>query len=265
MNSQVQAEYEIQTFNFPNCEGLIGTPGDVAHYETGLHQIVGGPLLEGSDDVYSLDGGNFVQCFCPPTGAIGIQTNWLRTEEPIAGWFFEFGQQWNLGDYYYAAQNVDFNCQPAQGGGESTPSAQGGGNVTTPQCPPSTVQQVDQVWLSDVKPHEVTVHWANKGDAHSFHIAYGPTPNHLIWGVEVNDSNANSYTLKDLPNSDISVSVIAKASQDCGGPASAVVGQPQVLGATGTAENSLTFGLSSMLIALGIWQTQKSLAKKARV
>lgn len=100
------------TFVFPSCQNTLPTPGDKAHYVFGIHQIVGGPLLWGSDDVYTLADGNYLQCFCPVTGNTGIQTNWLRSLTPIQGWFFENGAQWNLGNYTYAAQNVDFSCNP---------------------------------------------------------------------------------------------------------------------------------------------------------
>lgn len=102
-------------FVFPACVSVLPKPGDKAHYTTGFHQIIGGSLLFGSDDVYSLAQNNFLQCFCPATGNLGIQTNWLRTTQSINGWFFVNGSQWNLGNFSYAAQNVSFSCQ-------STPS-----------------------------------------------------------------------------------------------------------------------------------------------
>src|SRR6185503_18505458 len=56
---------------FPSCMSLSSSPGDLAHYTDGMHQIAGDGLLAGRDDVYSLTDGNAVQCFCPPVG-IGI-------------------------------------------------------------------------------------------------------------------------------------------------------------------------------------------------
>jgi hypothetical protein len=151
---------------------------------------------------------------------------------------------------------------PAVGGGPNI-----GGNIGTPQCP-TDPQQIDQVWFTDVKPGEVTVNWANKGDAWGFHIAYGPAQNNLIWGVEVADPNANQYTLKNLPAGDIWVSVIAKSTKDCGGPGSEpkVVGQvlgagPQVLGATGVFNQIMGFLAGIGSISLGLWQAQKGLKK----
>jgi hypothetical protein len=95
---------------FPSCTTKSGTPGDKAHYLTGMHQIVGGSVLSGSDDVYSLENNNYLQCFCPTVGIQGIQTNWFRTDSAIAGWFFLNGSQWNLGNVNYAAKNVNFTC-----------------------------------------------------------------------------------------------------------------------------------------------------------
>lgn len=98
-------------FDFPSCNAKLPKPGDKSHYVNGKHQIVGGPLLSGSDDVYSLKKNNYLQCFCPEVGNQGIQTNWLRTDQAIPGWFFANGNQWNLGNVTYAAQNKSFTCQ----------------------------------------------------------------------------------------------------------------------------------------------------------
>ena len=109
---------QTQIPSFPSCTELV-PPGDVAHYSYGWHQIVGGDLLEGSDDVYSVDEKNYVQCFCDVEKISGIQTNWWNasdlSEEEINqyknnGWFVENGVVWNLGDYTYLAQNIDYSC-----------------------------------------------------------------------------------------------------------------------------------------------------------
>jgi hypothetical protein len=115
-------------FVFPSCQNFIGTPGDKAHYNFGMHQIVGGPLLPGSDDVYTLENGNFLQCFCPVDGVTGIQTNWLRVPGYMQGWFYEFGEGWNLGRYWYAAQNMPFSCKN-ESIPETTPAPQTSTNV----------------------------------------------------------------------------------------------------------------------------------------
>jgi hypothetical protein len=107
---------------FPSCKDVLPKAGDKAHYSSGLHQILGGSLLSGSDDVYTLENSNYLQCFCPEEGNEGIQTNWLRSDNPIEGWFFENGSQWNLGDYMYAAKNNDFTCGSPEPSPTPTPS-----------------------------------------------------------------------------------------------------------------------------------------------
>lgn len=149
---------------------------------------------------------------------------------------------------------------PPVGGGPSGEGGVAGG----PQCPTDRPQQVDQVWFTDKKPGEVTVHWANKGDAWGFQIAYGPSKDNLIWGVEVSDSKATQFTLKDLPDGELWVSVIAKSSKDCGGPASEprVVGQ--VLAAAGIANSALLSLAGAGLISLGLWQAQRGLRRGSK-
>ncbi len=84
--------------------------GDHAHYDYGWHQIVGDGLLEGSDDVYSLNNTDYLQCFCGLDGQ-GIQTYWWRTDlQSLAGWYSLNGLQWNLGNYHYLAQNTFYDC-----------------------------------------------------------------------------------------------------------------------------------------------------------
>lgn len=264
MAPKTEATYQQNqnNFSFPSCSALLANPGDYSHYDFGTHQIVGGPLLEGSDDVYSLGNGNFAQCFCPVLPATdGIQTNWLRTEEPINSWFYENGLQWNLGPYHYAAQNSHFSCglqpeTPPVGGSE--PSNPGEGGAIAPQCPiDGKPQEVDQVWFSDVKPTSLTVHWAIKGDATAYQIAYGIEQNKWLWGVKVEGGNVNSYELKDLPKDvKIYVSVIPQ-NGICSGDPSAVT----TLAATGTSSPLAMFLGGFSLISLGLWQSQKALKK----
>ena len=153
---------------------------------------------------------------------------------------------------------------PPTGGGGQGGGPSSGGESSTPACPQTGPQQIDQVWFTDVKPNEVTVHWVNKGDAAGFHIAYGPAQNNLIWGVEVDDHNATQFTLSSLPGGDLWVAVSAKSSKDCGGPTSPVVkvGGPQVLAATGSTSTALLFLAGFSLIALGLWQAQPAHAKR---
>jgi hypothetical protein len=110
--------------DFHTCANLTSTgDGDKAHFEAGLHQIAGNGLVEGADDVYSANGGNAVQCFCPKAGT-GIQTNWWKTTEQQGGsgtWInIGNGVQWNLENANYVAKNIDWVC-----------------NVVTPRPTPS--------------------------------------------------------------------------------------------------------------------------------
>jgi len=97
--------------SFPACINQTGS-GDIAHWDSGLHQIVGAGLLEGQDDVYSLSDGNYLQCLIPPDKKVCIQTNWWRTDGELAGWFSVNGSQWNLGDFHYLAMNINYDCVP---------------------------------------------------------------------------------------------------------------------------------------------------------
>ncbi|OGM19478.1 hypothetical protein A2685_00710 [Candidatus Woesebacteria bacterium RIFCSPHIGHO2_01_FULL_37_10] len=121
--TSVTAYVKAQTSapSFPSCREKT-PPGDVASYGYGWHQIVGESILrEGSDNVYSLSSGNYLQCFCPVNGNEGVQTNWWSaeglTQEEInsfvsQGWIFENGLMWNLGDKGYLAKNNSLNCGP---------------------------------------------------------------------------------------------------------------------------------------------------------
>jgi hypothetical protein len=120
---------------YPSCSEFYGQSGDKAHYDSGLHQIVGAGLLEGADDVYSLENGNFLQCFCSIDDDTGIQTFWWwanemtddeRNEHISNGWHLENGLQWNLTDGLYLAKNADYFC------GEPTPTP-----TTTPTLTPT--------------------------------------------------------------------------------------------------------------------------------
>lgn len=108
---------EVSPPTFPSCSLQSGN-GDIAHYDNGLHQIVGAGLLEGTDNVYSQANGNALQCFCKEDDG-GIQTVWWRigdlTSQEIEGflnqgWVLENGLQWNLENTSYLAKNSEFSC-----------------------------------------------------------------------------------------------------------------------------------------------------------
>jgi hypothetical protein len=105
--------------DFPTCQSLFGTDGDIASYDSGTHQIVGNGLIDGSDNVYSQGSGNYLQCYCPAEETAGIQTVWWLadslSQEDVdhyvsLGWIYENGLQWNLGNHMYLAKNSDSVC-----------------------------------------------------------------------------------------------------------------------------------------------------------
>jgi hypothetical protein len=108
--------------SFPACESVIFTSnGDLAHYDYGIHGIVGVGNLEGSDDVYSQGNGNALQCYCPVEGTGGIQTDWWDAQraglnqEQIEyyknqGYIEINGLNWNLYNETYLVVNRDFSC-----------------------------------------------------------------------------------------------------------------------------------------------------------
>lgn len=113
------AQSNINQPDFPTCQSLFGTTGDKVSYESGIHQIVGGGLVDGSDNVYSQVNGNYLQCYCPAIGTSGIQTNWWLadsfSQEDVdyylsMGWFYENGEQWDLGNHMFLAKNMDSVC-----------------------------------------------------------------------------------------------------------------------------------------------------------
>ena len=82
-----------------------------------------------NDTVYSLGGGNALQCLCDANGN-GTQTNWLKindlSEDQIKvyqnqGWIYiPDGSAWGLTQGSYLAQNVSYSC------GSSTTNSGGG-------------------------------------------------------------------------------------------------------------------------------------------
>lgn len=196
--SQVRAN--TSDFDFGSCESRLSQTGDRAHYSTGTHQIVGGGLVLGSDNVFSLGDNNFLQCFCPTEGNTGIQTNWLRTNEPIGGWFFQNGNQWNLGNFNYAAKNSDFNCHPTP-----TPTINPTG---APQ--PCNGCGVKSFWVCDsaqpLPPTNFSVvrtgktarlSWTESTGTTHYSLVYGTKPGVYEYGV-VNTGKTNTFTVGSL-------------------------------------------------------------------
>jgi hypothetical protein len=86
-------------------------------------------------EVFSLEGDNFTQCYCPTNGQIGIKTNWLaagsisKEDQNVLitqGWVYILdGAGWGLSNQPYLAKNTEFSCNGGGGGG--TEGGGGGG------------------------------------------------------------------------------------------------------------------------------------------
>src|SRR3989344_1022305 len=110
---------------FPSCSDPEGNLK--VSYPSGTHGIPGKiEPYTGSDKVYSLSDGNLTQCFCPETGAGGIQTNWWKIPALTSGEIEDFktqgwtfvpdGLAWGLDPVAYLAKNYDYTCRAIGGG-----------------------------------------------------------------------------------------------------------------------------------------------------
>jgi hypothetical protein len=183
---------------FPSCE-IKTEAGDWVHSNLGFHHIPGQEAtIEGSDDVYFLEGGNFLQCLCPVSSTQGTQTNWWRvgdlSQDQIndmtsQGWFLEDGGGWNLLHEAYLAKNQGFTCQgqsvtpgitqtptpssePAQGGPAGAPVC----NDTVPPTP-RLLTAIRQSTSS------VKVTWQKVNQANNYSILYGPSTGNYLYSV----------------------------------------------------------------------------------
>ena len=127
----VQPAYAISTPEFPSCANPTGTVK--ASYDSGKHGIVGSSQeYFGKDIVYSLENGNFLQCFTPEDNKNGIQSNWLKAsnlseeEKNILkneGWIYVAnGALWGLEDCAYMVKHIEFVCPTDTSKPSATPT-----------------------------------------------------------------------------------------------------------------------------------------------
>ena len=248
--------------SFPSCSSQT-PPGDRAHYDYGVHQIVGGGLVEGTDDVYSLSEGNFLQCFCPAEGDNGTQTDWWKfaelSQEQIdgyinSGWIFEAdGTGWNLESGTYLAKNETYFC------GEVTPTPTPTPTPPSPPGPPGPPPVCTGADLGGFAPtiteirrvDSNTVHacWtASTPNANDYIVYYGMSRDNLPWNTKV--ENSQCVDIHDVPGGHVWIKVAA--TDNCVvGPFSSIVEQtPQVLGATAPKELPSTGASPLILLAL---------------
>ncbi len=253
--------------DFPNCrDRIFQSPGDWAHYDYGIHGIPGIGNLEGSDEVYSLQNGNFLQCFCPVPSDIagynGWQTNWWDvdiaglSEEEIQqfisqGWIFEpNGSGWNLLDDRYLAKNISFSCQ------RPTPTPPpAGGPPGAPVCtsPPVSVAPLySSANFSRLDQDTIKISWiVTDGHAQKYGIFYGTNPKDLQWYTEVFGHETNQAIINLVPPGNIYFKVCSIGTcgdKVCGNTIPQVLGATKELPVTGYAVATL-----SLLVPIGFY------------
>lgn len=151
----------VEAFTVPDFPSCLNAPQDkleVSH--SGTHGVPGDSRsFTGQDDVYFLDGKNFImQCLCPPNNE-GIQTNWwkvdnLSTEEIEAlkteGWIYiPDGSAWGLDSSKYLAKNLNYSCtvggngeENRSSGGSSESGGSSSGSSSSSSSSPSSVGAV---------------------------------------------------------------------------------------------------------------------------
>lgn len=124
----------VTTPNFPSCVNPSGSL--IVNYSSGNHAVPGSSTsYSGTDKVYNLGDGNFLQCLCT-VNSEGIQTGWWKvgslTEEEINklkadNWYLiPDGSLWGLDKNTYMAKNWSYSCNSSS---SSTDSGIGGGSV----------------------------------------------------------------------------------------------------------------------------------------
>ena len=121
---------DIRSFQYEMNFGTCPNPGGTlkVKYDSGTHWILGESTLRvGSDAVYDVGRGNYVQCFCPTNGTAeknnvmnAVQTNWLRAADISKehqgyllanGWkYVASGKDFDLADEPYLGFNVPYSC-----------------------------------------------------------------------------------------------------------------------------------------------------------
>ena len=126
--------------DFPACTNPQGEI--TVSYSEGNHALPGEFFTKpGSDVVYQVSEGNYLQCFCADTGE-AVQTNWWKvtslTQEEIEtliklGWhFIPDGADWGLEQGAYMAKNNPYACRGSDedtGGNEDSGEEDNGGMV----------------------------------------------------------------------------------------------------------------------------------------
>ena len=204
----------LENPNFPSCLAPTGTV--VASYASGTHGIVGSnETYTGSDTVYSLGEGNYVQCFCD--NGRGIQTNWWKTNTSDENWIsIPNGENWGLESGSYLAQNLDYNCGASANNGNNGSGGSGGGNPSAPTCNDAAPSSAPYLYKIDRGENTATLYWTKAQDPVSYYlVAYGTTPGNYIYGnPNVGGKETTSYTVTGLSGG-VTYYFVVRAGNGC--------------------------------------------------
>jgi hypothetical protein len=197
-NSYSVSANNVTPPQFSSCEVKTGS-GDWVHSDLGFHHIPGQEeTIEGSDDVYFLEGGNFLQCLCPVSSIQGTQTNWWKvgdlSQDQInnmisQGWFLENGGDWNLLHEPYLAKNQSFTCKsnsvtPTITQTPSQPSEPArGGPVGAPVCNDTVPPTPRLLTAIRQSTGSVKITWQKVNQANNYSILYGPSTGNYLYSV----------------------------------------------------------------------------------
>jgi len=240
-NIEAQAQIPVV---FPLCESQT-EDGDRAHYDTGLHQIAGDGLLEGRDDVYSLEG-------------VGIQTNWTPDE---AG--SEPGLEWGLNDVNYNYENINYYC------GSVIPTTTPAiirensiGEASPPVCNDTVPSAPRILSVTSAGTNSVKITWTKVTQANSYSISYGRETGEYLYSV-FSTGDTDNFVINGISSG----CFVVKAVNGCmPGPLSAeyctggsVLGASTLASTGGFTDsiNNLILIFGSTLIALGLTKLAK--------
>ena len=267
---------------FPACSSPEGTLK--VSYESGWHGIIGtGANHEGSDSVYTINGSQLLQCFCPAgDNDAGTQTDWWKisglSESEInayrlQGWVFvPSGLDWGLDDASFLAKNSSFDCKENPPGPSATPTPTPSPTVTPGPKNDDFSESGPWVCPRPAPPAPVllnvarngttaTLVWSEVPQATHYTISYGLKPGEYIYGVP-NTGKVTAYTIGNLdPVAAYYFSI--RAVDDCApsGPSSEPAIGGSVLGLATTGNSQTIFGLILMglsLLGLSFWSRRVS-------
>lgn len=231
-----------EVYQFPLCENM-NEDGDV-HYDDGWHQIAGGSLLWGIDDVYSLGDNYYLQCFCSPEYQ-GIQTNWTPVEEGM-----EWGPIWGLPETYYDWENREYYCGvPTITPTPTSAPCVGCGGSSAPVCTDTVPPAPKIVSVTSLGNNTVHIVWSKVTPANSYSIMYGTNTGEYPYSV-FSTGDTDNFIIKGVATGCFTV----KAVNGCmPGPQSPELCTGSVLGASTLGDTGgFAYSFNTFMLIAGI-------------